>query len=328
MSSDGSRATFDRIDIRSRFRANLNQPTYIRRSTQSFKRNLISDVNLPHQKKTQNPQLTSVSVRTTALTPQIVEPSLELVSRKPLDRNIVLPTSNLKTETKHKKSFIKKYSKLQLGLVILATCMVIGGGYITSLGWHANHIAQVQATKLTQEANKGGGTSTTPSTVKPSSSAVANYVVAPNLPRYLNIPKLGVHARIYSVGLTSSGALGVPDNVYNTDWYNESAQPGQPGAMLIDGHVSSWTSHGVFYGVKTLVAGDTIQVQRGDGTVFTYTVVKSQIYNTASVDMAAAMTPVVAGHPGLNLITCTGDVTPGTSEFNQRIVVFSEQVNS
>jgi len=27
--------------------------------------------------------------------------------------------------------------------------------------------------------------------------------------------------------------------------------------------------------------------------------------------------------PGLNLISCVGDVIPGTSEFNERIVVFA-----
>ena len=109
---------------------------------------------------------------------------------------------------------------------------------------------------------------------------------------------------------------------------NESSEPGQPGAVLIDGHVSSWTAHGVFYGIKTLVAGDVIQIQRGDGSVFTYKVVRSQIYPAGSVNMAQAMTAVVAGQPGLNLITCTGDVIPGTSQFNQRIIVFAEQVSA
>jgi hypothetical protein len=41
--------------------------------------------------------------------------------------------------------------------------------------------------------------------------------------------------------------------------------------------------------------------------------------------MAEAMAPVVSGKQGLNLITCTGDVIPGTNHFNERIVVFTEQ---
>jgi hypothetical protein len=96
--------------------------------------------------------------------------------------------------------------------------------------------------------------------------------------------------------------------------------------MLIDGHVSSWTSHGIFYGLKTLVAGDTIQIERGDGAILAYKVVKSQTYTTSKVDMAAALTPINPRKPGLNLITCTGNVMAGTNEFNQRVVVFAEQV--
>ncbi len=65
--------------------------------------------------------------------------------------------------------------------------------------------------------------------------------------------------------------------------------------MLIDGHVSSWTAHGVFYGLHTLVAGDTIQIERGDGTVFNYQVVKTVVYPNNGVDMQSAMTPVTPG---------------------------------
>ena len=150
--------------------------------------------------------------------------------------------------------------------------------------------------------------------------------MAPNLPRYLKIPKLGVDARVLQVGVTKTGALGTPNNVFDTAWYTGSAEPGQPGATLIDGHVSSWTSHGVFYGLKTLVPGDAIQIVRGDGTVFNYQVVKTQIYSAGNVNMQAAITPITPGIPGLNLITCTGDVIPGTSTFNERIIVFAQQV--
>ena len=250
-----------------------------------------------------------------------------------LMRNIVSRPTRQERHTKHR-------SKLQLSLTALAIIMIITGAYTTLVGFRANHLVQVQADTLTKEANQAA---VNPKTTATSSSAAAapalstvnittsdlsNYVVAPKLPRYIIIPKLGVYARVLSVGVTSTGALGTPSNVYDTAWYNESAEPGQPGAMLIDGHVSSWTANGVFYGIKTLVAGDIIKVESGDSTIFTYQVVKSKVYSSGNVDMAAAMTPVDPGTPGLNLITCTGDVIPGTSEFNERIVVFATQIGS
>jgi hypothetical protein len=97
--------------------------------------------------------------------------------------------------------------------------------------------------------------------------------------------------------------------------------------MLIDGHISSWSAHGVFYGLKDLQPGDSLQIVRGDGTVFNYRVVQTQIYPSGNVDMSAAISPIVPGAPGLNLISCIGDVIPGTSQFNERIVVFTKQVN-
>lgn len=262
-------------------------------------------------------------------------------SRLNSDRNyhrpIVRPGSSNSSSRVPKKFSYKLFpfwrggyslNKFQLCLVILGLGLVLTGGYMSLVGWRSNHAAQVQAEKLIQQANTSGSSkqNQTPATKPPSPEEIADYVVAPNLPRYLLIPKLGVDARIFSVGLTSDGALGTPNNVYDTDWYNESAEPGQPGAMLIDGHISSWTAHGVFYGIKNLVPGDLIRVERGDGTIFSYDVVKTQIYNANDVNMQAAITPIVAGKPGLNLISCTGDVISGTSQFNERIIVFAEQV--
>jgi hypothetical protein len=42
--------------------------------------------------------------------------------------------------------------------------------------------------------------------------------------------------------------------------------------------------------------------------------------------MQSAVTPIYADKPGLNLITCTGDVIKGTNEFSQRVIVYTEQL--
>jgi sortase (surface protein transpeptidase) len=228
------------------------------------------------------------------------------------------------------------FSKLQLAMLSVAALTILAGGYLSFIGWHSANVSQKQAVSLTKLANQayanGLGVSSkkvnAPSTTPIPSSVVAAYSVAPNLPKYLIIPKLNVDARVLAVGVTSSGAVGAPEDIYDTAWYNESAEPGQPGAMLIDGHISSWTAHGVFYGLSSLKPGDTIRVERGDNTMFSYSVVKTAVYPVSNVNMEAALTPVVAGQPGLNLISCTGDVIPGTNSFNERIVVFATQISS
>ncbi len=222
-----------------------------------------------------------------------------------------------------------RYSKPQITLAAMAMLVFVVGIGVSMQTLFTNRATTAQVSALSH-----GNASTTdvtnsnaaPSTTKPSSKAVSQYYVAPDLARYLKVSKLGINARVLQVGIKANGELGTPTNVFDTAWYTGSAKPGQAGATLIDGHVSSWTTHGVFYGIKNLKAGENVQIVRGDGVTINYRVVKIQTYDADHVDMKAAINPVTAGKSGLNLITCTGRVKPGTSEFNQRVIVFAEKV--
>jgi sortase (surface protein transpeptidase) len=226
-----------------------------------------------------------------------------------------------KSNTK-KNSTAKTISNI-FGVTAVGLLLLAAGSSL--LVWRSNNTADQQAKQLVYNANHGRSNAV-PSTIKLTASTLEKYEVAPTLPRLLIIPKLSVTARILQVGLVAHGALGTPNNVYDTAWYNQSSQPGQPGAMLIDGHVSSWTAHGVFYGLKTLKPGDAVDVRSGSGAIFSYQVIKIQIYHASNVDMTSAVTPIIAGKPGLNLISCTGDVIPGSNEFNERIIVYTAHI--
>jgi LPXTG-site transpeptidase (sortase) family protein len=208
--------------------------------------------------------------------------------------------------------------------VLLALVILVIGLTISSYDLYHNNRLTNNVKQAIAAANKGVANGI-PATKPISRSAVDNYHVPPTQPKYIIIPKLNVKAIVLALGTTSSNQIQAPPNVFETGWYDRSSLPGQAGAMLIDGHVSSWTSHGVFYGLKKLVTGDEIQIVRGDGVVFNYYVVKDQIYNSTDVDMTAVLTPLDPQRPGLNLITCDGSVITGTNEFNERIVVFAEQ---
>ena len=275
-------------------------------------------------------------------TPQSPQPSLPIVRPQPfaepaqprqqhssvLKRYAVPFPKQTTTKKSFKNLFRFRLSKLQFSLVGMAVVVFIIGVVVNVQTIKTNHQAAAQVAALAKKAANanGAGDAAVISTVKPSAAAIRQYVVAPNLPRYLKIPKLGVNARVLQVGLTASGAIGTPNNVYDTAWYLGSAEPGQTGATVIDGHVSSWTTKGIFYNLKKLVPGDSIQIVRGDGTVFNYQVVRTQAYNVKSVNMHAAITPVTSGKSGLNLITCTGDVLKGGGGYSQRLIVFAQQV--
>lgn len=224
------------------------------------------------------------------------------------------------------------FNRPQLAMMTMAAIVFMVGMIVSLQAALVNHSATAQVSALSkkvdsQPAASTGASDAAPSVTPPNPKSVRNYFVAPDLAKYIKIPKLGVSARVLQLGIKNSGELAAPTNVFDTGWYTGSAKPGQAGATLIDGHVSSWTTHGVFYGIKNLSAGDAIQIVKGDNSVLTYRVVKTQVYDADKVDMQAAVTPVTQNKSGLNLITCGGHVKKGTNDFDQRLIVFSELVN-
>ena len=167
-----------------------------------------------------------------------------------------------------------------------------------------------------------------PSSVKPKALTIASYSVPANNPKYIAIPAIGVpNTPVLKLGLLKGGAIATPDNIFETGWYDESSLPGQAGAMFIYGHVSSWTADGIFFNLKKLVPGDKVIITTGNNTIYTYQVVESRTYPYTSVPMNTVLSPITPSIPGLNLMTCTGSVIPGTSEFNERLVVYSKLIN-
>lgn len=226
------------------------------------------------------------------------------------------------TRRKKRKLVTKSRSLVALAMVLFLTGM---GVSLQTLRQNQKTAGEVKA--LTKQAETGGPQAdpNVPSENKPSSNGLASYRVAPDLPRILTIAKLNVKARVVKVGLKADNSIQAPYNIYDAGWYEGSAKPGAPGAMFIDGHVHGPTAPGIFVNLKNLKAGDQVEIERGDGTKITYKVVKSQTYDVSNVDMAAALSPVTPGKPGLNLMTCAGKYDRNTKEYSQRLVVFAVQ---
>jgi sortase (surface protein transpeptidase) len=314
-----------------RYRNNdiLATATYMNRSVVSARQKVL-DASIRRAQQTAPSQSSAPPLQVVEPQP-FAQPAQTKQQRSHVLKRQLVNLSPASSFSQARRLRLSHYSGLQIGLLSMAIFVFMFGVVVTLQTLQTNHSAAAQVSALSKQVDKQTATgnnqnSAVPSTTKPSVQAVSQYVVAPDLARYLKIPKLGVNARVMQVGVTKTGALGTPSNVYDTAWYTGSAKPGQPGATLIDGHVSSWTTRGVFYGIKTLIDGDMIQIVRGDGAILNYQVVKTQVYGASSVDMQAAVTPITPGKSGLNLITCTGQVEKGTSEFNERVIVFAQQV--
>lgn len=206
------------------------------------------------------------------------------------------------------------------GLIFVMGVVVAVGGMQAN-----NHVAaQVKtlqkAAAGATDADVNNGT-VPPSAEKPSVQAVSRYTVAPDMPRYVSIPKLGVFSRVFSMGINEKSQLEAPKNIYDAGWYNDSSRPGMPGAMLIDGHSGIGKTNGVFHNVGKLARGDKIVIERGDGQSFMYSIVSVEVLKVDAVDMSTMITPAEKANEGLNLITCTGKLIPGTTSLDQRVLV-------
>ncbi len=138
----------------------------------------------------------------------------------------------------------------------------------------------------------------------------AEYTVPGNYPRYLTIEKLGIYnARVLSMGLTVTGELDTPNNIFDVGWYNQSGKPGGGGTLVIDGHNGGPNVVGVFKYLNELYADDLIVVERGDGYVYTYKVVENKEVPIDESDdyMHTALTSPVPGEESITLISCVGE---------------------
>lgn len=145
---------------------------------------------------------------------------------------------------------------------------------------------------------------------EPTEDEVAEYVVAPDRPRYLTIEKLGIrNARMLSMGVNADGALATPNNIFDVGWYEASGRPGEGGTLLVDGHNGGPTTYGVFKALPDLTIGDVVVVERGDGEMFYYSVVENREIALDESDdyMATAMQSPEYGKESITLISCSGE---------------------
>lgn len=246
--------------------------------------------------------------------------------RAPQAAETIQPRQATSAPSRRRKIRLKRFMSKQAFLYAGAFVVFSLGMYASLSGLWANKQVGLQVKTLQKSAVQGAATgssdgTTPPSMEKPNEHAVRSYAVSPLNPRYIDIPKLKVHARVLAMGVDRKNELQAPYGIYDAGWYNASAKPGENGAMLVDGHSGIGKTRGIFHDLTKLVAGDEIVIKRGDGQVFTYLVTASYVADADKVDMASLMVSADTAKPGINLITCAGDQIPGTFTLKQRVVV-------
>jgi hypothetical protein len=140
-------------------------------------------------------------------------------------------------------------------------------------------------------------------------------------PVRLTIPAIRVATPLVRLGRERDGSMQVPTDFARAGWFAEGPTPGQVGPAVIAGHVDSKTGPAVFYRLRELRPGDTVQVERADGARLRFVVEQARSFPKATFPTAEVFGP--APWAALRLVTCGGDFDRAAGSYRDNLVVFA-----
>jgi sortase (surface protein transpeptidase) len=152
-------------------------------------------------------------------------------------------------------------------------------------------------------------------------TATPDQFAAAGLPVRLRIPAVHIDAAIEHVGLTNDGFMDVPKIADNVAWYRFGPLPGQQGNAVINGHLDQAASRAVFYDLRMVIPGDEMVVTYANGDEYVFVIDEKARYSHDQSPMGLITGPSTERR--LNLITCDGAWDRGSTNYSQRLVVYS-----
>ncbi len=140
-------------------------------------------------------------------------------------------------------------------------------------------------------------------------------------PAQVRIPAIGVDSRLVDLGIAEDGTMEVPSDFSRAGWLTAAPAPGQRGPAVIAGHVDSRDGPAVFFRLRELVPGDTVEVVQRDGDVVRFTVRSLQQFAKDEFPTDLVYGPVAG--PVLRLITCSGEIDRLSGHYTDNTVVFA-----
>ncbi|MFB7051910.1 class F sortase [Streptomyces vinaceus] len=173
----------------------------------------------------------------------------------------------------------------------------------------------------TAQASAGGHHSS-----PPKAGAQAEPALARSEPQKIAIPSLGLSSTLETLRQNTDGSMETPKNPALAGWYEPGPTPGSQGPAVIAGHVTWNGAAAVFEKLKTMKAGDTIQVTRRDAKTATFTVERVAEYPKAEFPTLDVYKNL--DYAGLRLVTCGGDFDPKKHYYDSNVVVYARMTSA
>jgi sortase (surface protein transpeptidase) len=171
-------------------------------------------------------------------------------------------------------------------------------------------------------AGEGRAASRSPSASDPADSfrSVRSYRSVA-VPVRVRIPAIRVESTLERVTRAADGTMEQPSGGKAAAWYAQGPRPGQPGPAVIIGHVDWDKAPAVFFLLSRLRPGDTVHVDRADGTTATFLVTASKRVAKSRFPTEAVYAPSLK--PSLRLVTCGGSFDYAAGSYRDNVIVFA-----
>jgi LPXTG-site transpeptidase (sortase) family protein len=206
------------------------------------------------------------------------------------------------------------------GLAVSMAVLIVGGAGLAEV-WHRSgetaSVAASASAPLDSPPPIPGPSASSPASM-PSAPQTSASVPAVH-PIALQIPSIAVDTSLEQLGVAADGTLQTPADPRHAGWFTGSAVPGEPGPVVVAGHVDSRSGPAVFAHLKKLKAGASITVTLGGGKRVAYRVTSVVAYAKDKFPTQAVYGAVPDSE--LRLITCGGAFVDG--EYVDDVIVFA-----
>lgn len=171
---------------------------------------------------------------------------------------------------------------------------------------------------------------TAPPTVQPQAAAppppTPTALQSPVAGYRLRVPSLGVSATMTDLGVDDAGVMEVPLEAQLVGWYRFTSLPGQPGNVLLGGHITWHGATAVFRYLESMSPGDTIYIDTPDGQTLQYVVQEAWWAQPYSITDVRRVIGTRSGPETVTLFTCGGTWDSADREYSHRRVVTAVRV--
>jgi len=208
--------------------------------------------------------------------------------------------------------------------VAAAGLLLIGAGFLTvgQLG-HQNSPAGPAAAPTLVSPPAAVSSPPAPSATRPATPPAA---LGRSVPVALRIPAIGVASSLSTLGLNPDRTVQVPTDFQEAGWFGLGPTPGQVGSAVILGHVDDRQGPAVFFRLRSLTAGDKVDVTLANGVVAHF-VVKS-VATYLKKQFPAQQVYASPGYSALNLVTCGGEFDTRARSYLSNVVAYTTLVST